>query len=198
MMCLILAQLRLFGQEYVDYYKGDTLVKADKNTYAIRYSKLDLGEKSVAYIYVNNINNKKLDLTRGLMDVFYVRDKKVFDDVVKNSFTQGDLKAMYKELKNLCIYKEDKPWRKVVAFEFRVSANKHTDSIELFEVSFNDTPAMRNISLKKIEQMENQVRERVRFKLFEGRRQFLDGNYVYLHDYIRVYFKDIIDDFESL
>ena len=196
MMCLILAQLRLFGQEYVDYYKGDTLIKADKNTYTIKYSKLY--KRPEVFLHVGNSDNKNLDLTKGLMNVFYVRDKKVFDDVVKNNFTQEELKAMYKENKILSIYKEDKPWRKVLAFEFGVSVNKHTEAIELFQVDFYDTPAMRNISLKKIEQMENQLRERVRFKLFEGRRQFLDGNYVYLHDYIRVYFKDIIDDFESL
>ena len=192
-MCLILAQLRLSGQKYVDYYKGDTLIKADKNTYSIRYT--DLSKNRCAYIYIDNVNNRKTNI-KGLMYVFNLQDRKVFSDVIRDNFTQEELKTMYKEMKAILVTYPSIDCR--VAFTFGVSVNKYTERIETFMVDFCDTPCRRNISLKKIERMENQLRERVKFKLFEGRRQFLQDAEVFRHDFIRIYFHEVIDDFGSL
>ena len=193
-MCLILAQLRLSGQKYIDYYKGDTLIKADRNTYTIKYSKLY--KRPYVYMHVKNANNIKREDIHGIMYVFYLQDTKTFDEVVKETFTQEELKAMYKEMRVISDSEPLTEWW--IAFEFGVSVNKYTEGIETFEVYFYDTPSRRNISLKKIEQMENKLRERVRFKLFEGRRQFLQDADVFLHDYVKVLFKNVIDDFGSL
>ena len=192
-MCLILAQLRLSGQKYIDYYKGDTLIKADRNTYTIRYSKL--GEGLSAYIYIDNVNNRNTNV-KGLMYVFNLQDRKVFSDVIRDNFTQDELKAMYKDYRAILKTYPYIDYR--VAFTFGVSVNKYTERIETFMVDFCDTPCRRNISLKKIERMENQLRERVKFKLFEGRRQFLQDAEVFRHDFIRIYFHEVIDNFGSL
>ena len=155
MLCLILAYLSMTGQNYADYYKGDTLIKADKNTYSIKYT--DLSKNKIAYIYVNNINNRKVNV-KILWGAYILQDRNVFSDVIRDIFTQEELKAMYNE--QMAIFKPYPYLDCSRAFTFGVSVNKYTERIETFMVDFCDTPGRRNISLKKIEQLESQLREK--------------------------------------
>ena len=63
-LCIIvLAQSDITAQNYTDYYKGDTIIRADKNTYYIRYGKI-INTPDI-YVHVTNINNAKKDLIEG-------------------------------------------------------------------------------------------------------------------------------------
>ena len=75
--------------------------------------------------------------------------------------------------------------------------NRHTEKIGNFEIGFVATPATRNISLEKIERMENILRERVKFNIYEGRRQFLNRYDFFRPDAICVLLREVIDDFDS-
>ena len=193
-MCLILAQLRLFGQEYVDYYKGDTLIKADDNTYYIVYAQII--NSSIVYMQVANVNNVK-KVIEGPLQTFILQDRKIFSEVVKEMFTQDELKAMYKEMKKT-IPNYEQYWQRNILFEFAFNINRHTERIGNFEIGFVATPATRNISLEKIERMENILRERVKFNIYEGRRQFLSSYDFFRHDAVSIHFREVIDDFDSL
>ena len=94
---MVFAQLDVTAQSYTDYYKGDTIIRADRNTYFIRYSKII--NITDIYIHVINVNGIKKDLIEGPLQTFLLQDRKIFCDVVKEVFTQDELKAMYKELK---------------------------------------------------------------------------------------------------
>jgi len=194
-LCIIvLTQSDITAQNYTDYYKGDTIIRADKNTYSIKYTKLFKSPN--VFIKVNNINNVKNELINGPVQTFLLQDKKVFDEVVKELFSQDELKAMYKEMRALPSYNQ-LPTKNLV-FTFGISINRHTEKIGNFEVYFYSTPASRNISLEKIEQLENQLRRRVSFWIFDGRRQFLQSYDFFRHDFVRVYYQDVIDNFDSL
>jgi len=57
-LCIIvLAQSDITAQNYTDYYKGDTIIVADKNTYSIKYTQTIVS--SMAFIRVGNVNNVK-------------------------------------------------------------------------------------------------------------------------------------------
>ena len=107
----------------------------------------------------------------------------------KEVFTQDELKAMYKELKA-------SQWN--LLFEIVFNVNRHTERIGKFEFCFFATPATRNISLQKIERIENILRERVKFNIYEGRRQFLNSYDFFRHDAVSIHFREVIDDFDSL
>lgn len=184
---MVFAQLDVTAQSYTDYYKGDTIIRADRNTYFIRYSKII--NTTDIYIHVINVNGIKKDLIEGPLQTFLLQDRKIFCDVVKEVFTQDELKAMYKELKA-------SQWN--LLFEIVFNVNRHTERIGKFEFCFFATPATRNISLQKIERMENILRERVKFNIYEGRRQFLNSYDFFRHDAVSIHFREVIDDFDSL
>lgn len=184
---MVFAQLDVTAQSYTDYYKGDTIIRADRNTYFIRYSKII--NTTDIYIHVINVNGIKKDLIEGPLQTFLLQDRKIFCDVVKEVFTQDELKAMYKELKA-------SQWN--LLFEIVFNVNRHTERIGKFEFCFFATPATRNISLQKIERMENILRERVKFNIYEGRRQFLSSYDFFRHDAVTIRLREVIDDFDSL
>ena len=184
---MVFAQLDVTAQSYTDYYKGDTIIRADRNTYFIRYSKII--NTTDMYIHVINVNGIKKDLIEGPLQTFLLQDRKIFCDVVKEVFTQDELKAMYKELKA-------SQWN--LLFEIVFNVNRHTERIGKFEFCFFATPATRNISLQKIERMENILRERVKFNIYEGRRQFLSSYDFFRHDAVSIRLREVIDDFDSL
>lgn len=184
---MVFAQLDVTAQSYTDYYKGDTIIRADRNTYFIRYSKII--NTTDIYIHVINVNGIKKDLIEGPLQTFLLQDRKIFCDVVKEVFTQDELKAMYKELKA-------SQWN--LLFEIVFNVNRHTERIGKFEFCFFATPATRNISLQKIERIENILRERVKFNIYEGRRQFLSSYDFFRHDAVSIRLREVIDDFDSL
>ena len=185
-LCLLLAQSNVTAQTYTDYYKGDTIIRADDNTYYIVYAQII--NSSIVYMQVANVNNVK-KVIEGPLQTFILQDRKIFSEVVKEMFTQDELKAMYKELKA-------SQWN--LLFEIVFNVNRHTERIGKFEFCFFATPATRNISLQKIERMENILRERVKFNIYEGRRQFLSSYDFFRHDAVSIRFRVVIDDFDSL
>ena len=185
-LCLLLAQSNVTAQTYTDYYKGDTIIRADDNTYYIVYAQII--NSSIVYMQVANVNNVK-KVIEGPLQTFILQDRKIFSEVVKEMFTQDELKAMYKELKA-------SQWN--LLFEIVFNVNRHTERIGKFEFCFFATPATRNISLQKIERMENILRERVKFNIYEGRRQFLSSYDFFRHDAVSIRLRVVIDDFDSL
>lgn len=193
-LCLLLAQSNVTAQNYTDYYKGDTIIRADDNTYYIVYAQII--NSSIVYMQVANVNNVK-KVIEGPLQTFILQDRKIFSEVVKEMFTQDELKAMYKEMKKT-IPNYEQYWQRNILFEFAFNINRHTERIGNFEIGFVATPATRNISLEKIERMENILRERVKFNIYEGRRQFLSSYDFFRHDAVSIRLREVIDDFDSL
>lgn len=193
-LCLVLAQSNVTAQSYTDYYKGDTIIRADDNTYYIVYAQII--NSSIVYMQVANVNNVK-KVIEGPLQTFILQDRKIFCDVVKEVFTQEELKAMYKEMKKT-IPNYEQYRQKNILFEFAFNINRHTERIGNFEIGFVATLATRNISLEKIERIENMLRKRVKFNIYEGRRQFLNNYDFFRHDAVSIHFREVIDDFDSL
>ena len=191
---MVFAQLDVTAQSYTDYYKGDTIIRADKNTYSIRYAQTDVS--SMTFVQVANVSNVK-KVIEGPLQTFLLQDRKIFSEVVKEMFTQDELKAMYKEMKKTIPNYEQYSQLNIL-FTFVFNINRHTERIGNFQFSFVATQATRNISLEKIERIENILRERVKFNIYEGRRQFLNSYDFFRHDAVSIHFREVIDDFDSL
>lgn len=190
---MVFAQSDVTAQNYTDYYKGDTIIRANDNTYYIVFAQII--NSSIVYMQVANIDNVK-NVIEGPLQTFILQDRKIFCDVVKEVFTQEELKAMYKELKASPNFEKYFKWNTL--FEFAFNVNRHTERIGKFEFCFFATPATRNISPEKIERMENMLRKRVKFNIYEGRRQFLNSYDFFRHDAVSIHFREVIDNFDSL
>ena len=170
----------LNAQEKVDYYTGKTEVQGKKYTYSIEIA--DISKT----IWLHNKSSLKRDwtivddrgrLVGGLLvfnNVMKIENPEVIKEVVKEVFTQEELKKILSEFDS---YKTVLPGQPA-HFTFELTANKHTKKIEeVVTIYVENTPTMRAVAPQRIEQLEDLLKSKVRYKVNEKREKLIGQNY---------------------
>ena len=200
LLTLLFVAMQLFilnAQDKVDYYTGKTEVQGKKYSYSIEI------EDITKMIWLHNKSSLKRDwtivdergrLVGGLLvfnNVMKIENPEVIKEVVKEVFTQEELKKILSEFNPY----ETMPQGRSAHFTFELTANKHTKKIEeVVTIYVENTPTIRAVAPQRIEQLEDLLKSKVRYKVNEKREKLIGQSYdVFPVREEYVYLRDLID-----
>lgn len=183
LLTLLFAAMQLSvlnAQDKVDYYTGKTEIQGKKYSYSLEI------EDNTKTIWLHNKSCLKRDWTivddRGRLvggflvfsNVMKIENPEIIKEVVKEVFTQEELKKILSEYNP---YETVQPGR-LARFIFKFTANKHTKKIEeVVTIYVENTPTMRAVAPQRIEQLEDLLKSKVRFRVNEKREKLIGQNY---------------------
>lgn len=200
LLTLLFAAMQLSvlnAQDKADYYTGKTEVMGDKYTYLIEIP------SHTNRIIIHNKSSLKREWTiiddRGRLiggtlvfdSVMKIENPEIIKEVIKEIFTQEELKSMLSEYDP---YKTVSP-NCIANFGFLFTSNKHTKKIEeVVDIYIDNVPTFRAIPLQRIEQLEDLLKSKVRFRVNEKREKLIGQNYdVFPVCEEHVHLRDLID-----
>ena len=201
LLTLLFAAMQLSvlnAQDKADYYTEKAEVMGDKYTYLIEIpshtNRIIIHNKSSLKREWTIIDDKGRLIGGTLVfdSVMKIENPEIIKEVIKEIFTQEELKSMLSEYDP---YKTVSP-NSIANFGFLFTSNKHTKKIEeVVDIYIDNVPTFRAIPPQRIEQLEDLLKSKVRFRVNEKREKLIGQNYdVFPVCEAHVHLIDLIDE----